>query len=169
MNTFAALQQTVVYRNVGYYSVIMDDQPESLFLQFLNTHSGKHWKDDLDLMRHWMKRIGLDYGAREEYFRPEGFRGGDARALPPPATVLRGRKTNLRLYCMRVSSAVVILFGGAEKTARTAQECPQVRPHFLLANQLSILIHQSFQDGTLTIQSDPRQLSWPENFQLILP
>ena len=40
-------------------------------------------------------------------------------------------------------------FNGAEKTAQTAQECDNVRPHFTLANQLTQAIDQAIKDGDI--------------------
>ncbi len=47
---------------------------------------------------------------------------------------------------MRVNKRVVILFNGGEKTAPAAQDCNNVRPHFLLANKLTQAIDQAIKD-----------------------
>lgn len=50
---------------------------------------------------------------------------------------------------MRVSKRAVILFNGGEKTAKTAQDCDNVRPHFLLANQITQAVDQAIRDGEI--------------------
>jgi hypothetical protein len=67
--------------------------------------------------------IGDEYGALEYFFRFENA----AQALPPSGTYkvqdvfIYYGNFPLRLYCLRISENLVVLFNGAEKTAATAQ------------------------------------------------
>jgi hypothetical protein len=67
--------------------------------------------------------IGSEYGALEAFFRFENF----AQALPPSGEYSFGELTinygnfPLRLYCLRISNSLVILFNGGEKTSANAQ------------------------------------------------
>jgi hypothetical protein len=153
VNIFATIKVAIRFRKVTYYSVQFEEDDESLFLQFVNKHAGIEYNEQMALIRSWLRKIGEEIGAKEQYFRFEGFRSGDARALPPPARYL-DIECNLRLYCMRVSSGAVILFNGAEKTAERAQDCRQVRPHFLLANQLTKAIDLAIKDGDIQINTE---------------
>ena len=54
---------------------------------------------------------------------------GPAGAPPGPGDLM------FRLYCYPASDQTIILFNGDWKTARTAQECPNVRPHFWFARR----------------------------------
>ncbi len=59
----------------------------------------------------------------EDFFRFEN----EAQALPPAGKYRVGEMTinygnfSLRLYCLRISDKLVVLFNGAEKTSGTAQ------------------------------------------------
>ena len=72
--------------------------------------------------------------------------------LPPtgidrePMLIENGKKSanNLRLYCLRAIERLVFLFGGDLKTALKAQDCPNVKPHFILANKLTKAIDEAF-------------------------
>jgi DNA-binding protein len=67
--------------------------------------------------------IGDEHGALEYFFRFENA----AQALPPSGTYkvqdvfIYYGNFPLRLYCLRISENLVVLFNGAEKTAATAQ------------------------------------------------
>lgn len=67
--------------------------------------------------------IGEEDGALEHYFRFENR----AQALPPSGSFsieeVRINYGNfpLRLYCLRISESLVVLFNGAEKTSQSAQ------------------------------------------------
>lgn len=145
VNRFGNIVSIYRFNKITYYSIKFEDEDDPLFLQFLNNHRGAAYKDDLDVVRSWLRKLGNEIGADERYFRREAFRKGDARALPPPARYINV-DCSLRLYCMRVSKRAVILFNGGEKTAQTAQDCDNVRPHFLLANQITQAVDQAIRD-----------------------
>lgn len=69
--------------------------------------------------------IGEKYGARNEFFREER----QAQALPPNNKIKKGiieisiyPDSPLRLYCLKLSDACVVLFNGGEKTSQRAQD-----------------------------------------------
>lgn len=77
-----------------------------------------------------------------------------AHAFPPKAKFLKVDFTaNLRLYCMLIGSRTVILFNGAIKSegARTAEECPNVRPYFRFANDACAAIENAIKEGELEL------------------
>jgi len=167
MNTFATIVPAIQFRRVMYYSIQLEDSESSLFLEFINNHTADEYAEPLSLIRSWIRKIGDEIGAHERYFRFEGFRGGDARAFPPPSRYL-DIECDLRLYCMRINQNIVILFGGAKKTAQTAQDCDSVRPHFLLANKLTRIIDQALRDGDIQIDEDAGTLIFPKDLTLPL-
>ena len=69
------------------------------------------------------KKIGNETGALEDYFRFEN----DAHALPPSGAykvediTINYEDFPLRLYCLRISKSLVVLFNGGEKTDIKAQ------------------------------------------------
>lgn len=167
MNTFAVLQLVRRYRKVAFYTVWIEGEPASLFRQFDEAHQGPEYQLDLQTFYYWIKKIGNEEGAKEKFFRFEAAGKGDARALPPPAE-LRGPKSKLRLYCMRCSDRVVILFSGAVKTTRRPQDCPNVQRHFRLANKLCVAIQDAYRDGDICEDAMQPGLLFRETFKIIL-
>jgi len=114
-----------------------------LYESFLKIQ-GANKKNKVIHIVNWLKEIGDRYGAQDDLFRDEQ-KQGEANALPPEGTHRRPTYTedgknipnNLRLYCYRLNEHVVILFSGAIKTAKYAQDCPNVNPHFKQANRLT--------------------------------
>jgi len=76
-----------------------------------------------ELAKFISKKIGDEMGALEDFFRFENA----AQALPPSGTYkvediyIDYGNFPLRLYCLRISETLVVLFNGGEKTANTAQ------------------------------------------------
>jgi hypothetical protein len=147
VNIFASIVKVFSFEKVDFYTVHLEGEEEDLFQQFIQNHE-KEFVEDLEIIQLWLKNIGQRYGAREHLFRFEAYRGGDARALPPRTKFIE-METNLRLYCMRLDNQNVILFSGAIKTADRAQDCPQVRPHFYLANRISKAIDEALSVGEI--------------------
>lgn len=171
MNKFATIEPAYRFRLVTFYTVRFEEEDESLFLQFINKHAGDEFAEQMAIFRFWFRKLGNEIGAQEEYFRHEGFRGGDAKALPPPSkyrppSQYIGVDSDLRLYCMRVNRGAVILFSGARKTADSAQECDNVRPHFLLANKLTKAIDQAIREGDIEIDPETDHLLFDDELTL---
>lgn len=161
MNNFATIFELASFRKVKYYTIKLENDMEDLFEQFLRNSS--NFKEELEEIRSWIEKIGDDYGAKERWFRFEAARGGSASALPPKAKYLV-LNNHLRLYCMRIDNANVILFSGAQKTALKSQDCEQVKPHFLLANKLSKAIHTAIVEKLIVITDNG--LDFSNNFEL---
>jgi hypothetical protein len=62
-----------------------------------------------------------------------------------PAYTESGKKkpNNLRLYCLQANESVVFLFDGDIKTENNALDCPNVKPHLNLANQITKAIDRA--------------------------
>ena len=157
MNRFATIERAIAFKKATYYTVRMEGDGETLFLNFINSHSSEEFMEEMAIIRAWIRKLGEEVGVREQYLRYEAYRGGDARAFPPPARYI-DVDCSLRLYCMRVNDHVAFLFSGARKTAETAQECDNVRPHFLLANKISKAIYQAIKDGDIHIDEQANEL-----------
>jgi hypothetical protein len=167
VNTFASLERVFALKKVTFYTVRLEGAQRTLWEQFLDDHEDEQFDDDLNILRSALVRIGNETGARPQFFRFEGDRGGDASALPPPTHLLQGETTSLRLYCLRFSTSVVILFSGAVKTAPTPQECDQVRAHFQLANRICRAIQEAVRAQELN--EDPLgNLLFDDDFELDL-
>ena len=172
MNNFARIKPLFQFKKVAYYSVILNDEGETLYDAFVKKHE-KNNKDKLYHILKWLQVIGKRYGAQKRFFRNEAFTS-DTSALPPvgkdrkPFYIQHGKKKNntLRLYCLRANEKVVFLFGGDIKTTKKAQDCPNVKPHFLLANQLTKSIDNAFRNQDIIWNDDASLITCDKNFKL---
>ena len=178
MNGIVRLKHITDYQKVCYYSVVLDkeDEPietaDSLFEKFVTIHTAENL-EKLNHILSWLAEIGNKYGAQNNYFRDEQYQG-EAMGLPPyamgrpPVYTEDGETTpnNLRLYCHRLNSNVVILFDGAIKTQDKAHECPNVKEHFLLANRLTNIIDQAFRDKEILWNHNDTDIDYHEDLIL---
>ncbi len=172
MNNFAIIKPIARYDKVSYYSVSINENDEPLFEQFINQHHVIN-KDKLDHILNWLKVIGKKYGAQTHHFRFEG-ETADTSALPPkginrnPQYTEHGKKkaNNLRLYCFRANEHVVFLFSGDIKTEQTAQNCPNVKQHFRLANQITKAIDNAFRERDIIWSDDCTQIEYDESLTI---
>ena len=108
-----------------FYSVRREDanlnETEKFFNKFRNDVRLKGYLQELAKFLQIV--IGEEHGALKDFFRFEN----EAQALPPSGKHRVGAITinygnfPLRLYCLRISDRLVVLFNGAEKTSVTAQ------------------------------------------------
>lgn len=166
MNTFANILHVESYRKVNYYTVKFEDKDESEFQNFITKHEDEeNVSDEFADIISWLEKLGDDIGADIRYFRHEK----QADALPPPAKFVEIDYTeNLRLYCMRISDSIIILFNGAIKTENKAQDCPNVKGYFNMANKLVSKIDQLIINGEISIDSDDFTLIIEEGTEIIL-
>lgn len=162
MNTFVYIEQAVAFERVTYYTVRLEEEEQSMFLNFINKHAQS---EELSIIRSWLSKLGNELGAQPQYFRPEGYGRGEARALPPPPRYLNV-DCSLRLYCMWMSRSAVFLFDGGIKTAAKAQDCENVRPHFFRANRLTQAISQAQKDGDITLDPETDLLIYDQSLEL---
>ncbi|WP_372744409.1 hypothetical protein [Lutibacter sp.] len=172
MNIFARIKPIAQYKKVSYYSVCINDDETSLFEDFVKVHQINN-KTKLDHILNWLKVIGNNYGAQTHHFRPEG-ETADTSALPPkgidrkPQYTEYGKKkaNNLRLYCLRANESVVFLFNGDIKTEQKAQNCPNVKTHFKLANQLTKAIDNAFRERDIVWNDDCTLINCNEDLKI---
>jgi hypothetical protein len=86
----------------------------------------------------------LDFGALERYFRPEGKMKDSVMALPVV-------KSQLRLYCLRLSDKILILGNGGKKSTRTYDEDDTLKGYVVTLQRFEDLLKSGVQDGTVTI------------------
>lgn len=103
--------------------------------------------------------IANEYGALDDFFRFENA----AQALPPKGKYQIGElhvnffKFPLRLYCLKITENILVLFNGSEKTEQTAQG-GKTSMVFHDANVFANRITQALNDGTIIISANSRQL-----------
>lgn len=60
-------------------------------------------------------------------------------------------KSNLRLYCLRLSDSILILGNGGIKKTRTYDEDDELRGYVVTLQNFDRLIKQGVKDGTIAI------------------
>jgi hypothetical protein len=116
------------------------------------------------------KIIGNKTGALSCFFRFEN----KAQALPPAGKMpidsitLNYEEFPLRLYCLRITESIVVLFNGGEKTAHSAQD-GLTSMAFIEANQFAARILEAYNCGDISISSDGRKIiTWDKSNDILL-
>jgi hypothetical protein len=134
------IEEFITFPKVTFYTVRferdseMDEMSETdkFFHKFENNPK---YTRELDTMSMFLKKIGEKFGAHKDLFRHER----SADALPPKIKMMARFEffdffetddIKRRLYCLRLSDSVVILFNGGFKTNDDPEKCDNVRPHF---------------------------------------
>ena len=161
MNTF----ELEIFDDEGsvctFYTVKQEDSGLSETDKFIKKfRNNSELKGPLqDLLSFLIHVIGNGNGAISDYFRFENT----AQALPPGGDyIINELAINfsgfpLRLYCLRISYNLVILFNGGEKTERTAQ-AGKTSMVFHEANQFAKKIIEALNDGTIYVANNGREL-----------
>lgn len=132
MHNFAFIEEFDRFRKVAFYTLLkrLSELSETDdFLQRMEIETGN--SPQLRRLLRWIEFIGdRRKGAEPRFFRSEAL----CVALPPKRKYLE-EPMDLRLYCHLVSDSIVVLYNGGIKTARTAQDCPNVSRHFYNAQR----------------------------------
>jgi hypothetical protein len=161
VNTFATIKRLneLCGGKVNYYSVHFEDNEENEFFEFLGRMEDEpEVEDELEKLIVWLELIADQYGAQQKFFRHEGLYS-DTSALPPPRHIMLINElevNHLRLYCLRANEHVVFIFNGGIKSQGIdkAQDCPNVRPYFIQANELTKKINELFQQQIIRWNED---------------
>jgi hypothetical protein len=167
VNTFASLYELseLSGQKTRFYTVRFEQKNYTEFEDFLLRHEQREdLAEQLDELIAWLDEIAERRGAPHWLFRHEN----KAQALPPKQRLSHLEVNNLRLYCLRLSDRLVILFNGGEKTAARAQNCPNVKPYFVQANRLAAAIDESLRSAELNLIENGTRLVYPQNFELVL-
>lgn len=122
------------------YSVVIDDNDKSLYELFLAENFTSHISE-IAFINKRLQTIGKKTGAREGFFKMfEGKYGDCVCALYDEP------KYNLRLYCIRYDTQIVIVGGGGEKNVRALQDDPKLKQENYTLRDLSKLIAQKLND-----------------------
>lgn len=170
MNKFATitLSREFTYQRVKFYSVTFEDDVSEAdkFFEKMEQFAAE---EDSSRFIALFEEIGNHRGAKERYFRKENA----FDAFPPKNKEIKELKLdafepidNWRLYCLRLSDTIVVLFNGGIKTTDKALECPQVSPFFRQAEKLTKMIDEAIKEGDIRILSD--ELKIKPKFELML-
>lgn len=105
--------------------------------------------------------IGDTYGAIDDFFDRHESK---AQALPPKPKkrieeiAIFGKDFPLRLYCLRLSESVVVLFNGGLKNEFTAQQSEDVSFDFREAQVFAQRILDALEDGMIEVSEELRSI-----------
>lgn len=169
------------FRKVQYYSVCFegDEFPEDFKFEKRFGNS-EEFLESYNIIRYWLAKIGDERGASSRYFRKEKLTSEERHfyscALPAPTEedlfgnyVSNTDETSisdrcLRLYCLRLSDSVVVLYNGDIKTADKVQKCPNCYPYFKKINNLS----SQFYSQKNVYELLEKRIKFPNRIELIL-
>lgn len=145
-----------------FYTVRWEDalhtETDKFFLKYENHATLQRPLQELAIFI--TKKMGDEMGALEAFFRFENA----AHALPPSGSYrvediyINYGNFPLRLYCLRISETLVVLFNGAEKTAKTAQD-GNTSMAFNEANSFAKRILNALNNKDIFITADQRSFT----------
>lgn len=140
------------------YSVYPDGSDKSAFEKFLAENVANHEEELLSIISR-LKSMGTVSGAREQYFKHNEGRPGDlvCALYDEPGRLLR-------LYCIRMGNALVILGGGGPKTVRAWQDDPKLSKEATKIIEISDLICERMQQREIYLSQDGMELIGNLNF-----
>lgn len=122
-----------------------------------------------ELAKFISNKIGDEMGALEDFFRFENA----AQALPPSGThkvedlYINFGNFPLRLYCLRISETLVVLFNGGKKTSDTAQG-GKTSMSFQEANIFAKRILDALREKDIYITNDQRAFRYYDDSDEII-
>jgi hypothetical protein len=159
VNTFALELFDDQGSRCTFYTVRWDDselsETERFFHKFRNH---KTLGRPLQELAMFLNIIADESSALKEYFKFEN----KADALPPSGwhraeeIIIDFNNFPLRLYCLRISETLVILFSGAEKTSKSAQD-GKTSMVFREANQFAERILEALRQNDIYITANGRK------------
>jgi hypothetical protein len=134
-------------KNCTLYTIQFLTEDKGEYLRFYNKFKDDAtYNDDLARIAKFVESIA-DLGALERFFRSEGKMSDRVCALPVV-------KSNLRLYCLRLSNSILILGNGGIKKSRTYNEDDELRGYVVTLQNFDKLIKQGVKEGTITISEN---------------
>jgi hypothetical protein len=165
--TYATIEETYIFRRVTFYSVRIENEAYSEIEKFIiRFQQDKKYQQELENILALLKIMGTEKGALPILFRDES----QAQALPPERfaaikqNLVHFIDADLRLFCLRISSEIVVLFNGGVKESQKTQDSPDLLAKFRLAQRFCKAITQKIIEKELLI--DGNRLK--EDFELVL-
>ncbi len=142
------------------YSIYLEDEQRTLYERFFEENKNT-FKSELNNIRVRLNTIGHDIGARKQFFRANEGKPGDG-----VCALFDIPKSNLRLYCIRYGSLIVILGGGGfkPKSIRALQEDEKLEDENSLMRQISLDIRKRMNDKEISFTDDYMDFEGDLNF-----
>lgn len=137
-------------KKATFYTVALEGEKKTLFERFLDENEQDFSHELIDIV----DRLGVmanHVGAIRTFFKENEGRLGDL-----VCALYDSPKANLRLYCIRLGNAVIILGGGGHKpkTIRALQEDDKLSQENSLMRLISRLLYKKIKEGDLFWISD---------------
>ena len=144
------------------YSVIFENDRKTLFDNFLIENSIS-FKSEIEEMIIRLTTIGHKTGARDSFFRHnEGLPCDGVCALKYKER--KGRE-NLRLYCIRYGTQIIILGGGGQKKVQALQDDEKLTKENYFLRRLSALISERIKERDIGYSEDFMEFMGDLNFE----
>jgi hypothetical protein len=132
------------------YSLILDDEEMTLFDKFVKEND-EQFPEEIDSIFETIKKNGNRHGNGRNFFKENEGKLGDLICA-----LYDTPNSNLRLYCIRLGNAVIILGGGGHKPKdiRAFQEDTTLKEANYLLRTFSELLHQKMLEGDIYWQGD---------------
>jgi hypothetical protein len=142
---------------VTFYTIQSEDKDLSETDQFFEAYM-KHpiYKSALQQLIVLMEIMGKEKSAQKRFFRDENA----AHALPPKGNKidwLTFADSPLRLYCLRLSDQIVILFNGGVKKSQKVQDSPLLMSKFRAAQIWAKQITQAIIEKEIRIDDSQKK------------
>lgn len=128
------------------------DDGTDLFDQFLSEHHSDYGKDVKDILQR-IRAMANRTGAQEHFFKTKEGNPGDG-----VCALYDTPDKHLRLYCIRMGNAVIILGGGGPKSTKTLQEDPKLKKENYLLREVSEEITKKMKDEEIRFSDDELEL-----------
>lgn len=132
------------------YTIYLNEEDETLFDIFLNENKNS-FLDELKDITQRLIIIGKETGAREQFFKLKEGKPGDG-----VCALYDNPDKNLRLYCIRYGTLIVVLGGGGEKPKhmKALQDSEKLTDENYFLRQVSKHIKQKMLDKEIRFSDD---------------
>lgn len=139
----------------GIYSVFVDEEQKTLFDRFLSENSIS-FKGEITNILERLTTINKITGARESFFKLYEGKPGDL-----VCALFDVPNSNLRLYCIRFGSSLIILGGGGEKkkTKKAFQEVDKLEKENDILREISARIAERIKEKDITFSYDGTEIT----------
>ena len=151
---FFKCQLIKIHQLSGYkgsiYTILIDDEKNTAFKKLI-TNNQILFKSEIKDIVARLKIMGSKTGMRENFFKVNEGKPGDG-----VCALYDQEESNLRLYCIRYGSQLIILGGGGHKpkTTRTLQDDPVLKKENFILRELSKLITEKMKDKEIWFSED---------------
>ncbi len=136
------------------YSIFDSDEKKTLFEIFIEENKSLFLSELKDINSR-LKIIGSKTGAREQFFKLDEGKPSDG-----VCAIYDDPDKNLRLYCIRYGTLLVILGGGGykPKSIRELQQDPKLKEENYFLRDLSVLITKRLKEGEIKFTNSGKDL-----------